>query len=328
MNNTASKPRETLFDLATMSVDYRLLPDDPASTNRYDSRLMPKSPAIQRRRVIRRTILSGLIVLTVLLIVVLGSWALWSYHGPAPETEIFRGITYCCERVPETAESGGLCHWMRADLNVPGVSLYVTPMDDDARAHGREYKLRHVSTAVHEDHLAAAINATLFASDSTFIRLPGDLAVSTETVVADHVVNHVDPNTYLFWWDDQRIAHEQGTKPPGASVLARAKWAVGAEESVLQPGYLSGGNAADQRTFVGADPDKKLVWIACFDKASFRFAGTFMARHGAKIATSLDGGWSTTMVIGWGAKHVKPGTATGNWRPVATQFGFRADPLP
>jgi len=219
-------------------------------------------------------------------------------------------------------------HWIRADLNVPGVSLYVTPLDPDAKMHGREYRLRHVSTAVGEDHLAAAVNGTLFASDSNFIRLPGDFAISNETVVADHVVNHIHAHTYLFWWDDNLIAHQEGTKPPGASVLARAKWGIGGQEPVLQPDHSSPGMGADQRTFIAADPEKKLVWITCFDKASYRFAARILAEHGAKIATAVDGGTSMAMVIGSGAKNVRAGTITGNWRPVATHFGFRADPLP
>jgi hypothetical protein len=39
-------------------------------------------------------------------------------------------------------------------------------------------------------------------------------------------------------------------------------------------------------------------------------------------------GTSMAMAIGSVAKNVRPGTVTGNWRPVATHFGFRAEPLP
>src|ERR1019366_10290261 len=62
---------------------------------------------------------------------------LWTYHGPFPPTEIYRGITYSCRHLPEGPQSGGLLHMVRADLNVPGVSLYVTPMDPEALMHGR-----------------------------------------------------------------------------------------------------------------------------------------------------------------------------------------------
>ena len=82
---------------------------------------------------------------------------------------------------------------------------------------------------------------------------------------------------------------------------------------------------ADQRTIIAADPQKKLVWIACFDKASYRFISYYMERRGAKIITALDGGSSKAMVIGSGAKNVRSGTITGNWKPVATVFGFKAN---
>jgi hypothetical protein len=276
-----------------------------------------------RFRRIRRIVLFGLSSA----IVLVGGWLLWRYHGPAPEREIFQGITYGCERLPDTAESGGLYHWVRADLNAPGVSLYVTPKDADAVARGFEYKLKHTSTAVAENHLAAAVNGTLFASDSSWVRLPGDLANSSETVVADHAVNHVDPNSYLMWWDDQMLGHLERWKPPPPASLAAAKWAISGQEPVLRANDHSADLQADQRTVIAADPEKKLVWIACFDKASFRFIAQFMEARGAKIVISVDGGTSMAMAIGSDAKNVRSGTVTGNWRPVATHFGFRANPL-
>jgi hypothetical protein len=281
------------------------------------------SPGKRRLRTIRRAILFTLACS----LLMGGAWAFWRYHGPAPEREIFRGITYGCERMPDTAESGGLFHWIRADLNVPGVSLYVTPLNPDAQANGWEYKLRHVSTAVSDEHLAAAVNGTLFDSDSSFIRLPGDYARSIETAVADHQVNHVHKHTYLLWWDDDNVGHLEPTKPPSESVLSRAKWGIGGQQPVLLPGSIPTGEAADARTFIAGNPEKKLIWIACFDKASYRFAAGLLKERGATVATAVDGGTSTAMVIGSDAKDVRAGTVTGNWRPVATQFGFRAHPL-
>jgi hypothetical protein len=285
---------------------------------------MNQNPKRKPRKPLRRVMLISLIVCALLG----GFWAFWSYHGPAPAHEIFRGITYGCERLPETSESGGLLHWVQADLNVPGVSLYINPMEPEAQLHNYEYKLRHVSTAVSEDHLAAAVNGTLFSSNSVFIRVPGDFAISAETVVADHVMDHVAPDCYLMWWGDDLIAHLETTKPPSAAAIAKAKWAIGAEAPLLFPGRMPGEQSVDRRTFIAADPAKKLVWIVCFDKASDRFAGPLLVKLGAVIAIAVDGGTSTTMVIGRGAKNVRPGTIIGNWRPVATQFGFRADPLP
>ena len=264
-------------------------------------------------------------------VVAVAGWFGYRYHGPTPPVEIYRGVTYGCDRLPETADGGGLVHWARADLTVPGVRLYATPVDAGARAAGWEYKLRRVSTAVTDDHLAAAVNGTLFDSDSTLVRLPGDNARSSETVVADGVANHVDPNTYLLWWDRAGVAHWEATKPPSAAVLSRAVWAIGAQQGVVVDGAVGswvGPGPVDHRTAIGADPERHLVWIACFDRASYAGAGRELVRLGARVGTLVDGGTSTAMALGRDARGVRPGTVTGNWRPVATQFGFRADPLP
>jgi Phosphodiester glycosidase len=261
------------------------------------------------------------------LILLAGAYAWWTYHGPQPPIEIYHGITYSCETLPDTAESGGLLHLVKADLNVPGVSFYATPLDPDALAHGWEYRLQYVSAVVRRERLAAAVNATLFASDSSWIKLPGDYARSSETVVADRVVNHIDPNTYLMWWDDQNIGHFELTKPPSYAALARAKWGVGGQQPLIHVGKVddSAQREADQRTMIAFNPAQKIVWMAVFDKASYHFAAKMMIERGAIYGTMVDGGTSSAMAIGPDAKGVRPGTAAGNWRPVATVFGFRAE---
>ncbi len=277
----------------------------------------------------RRTRIALLACLTVAAGV--AGWFGYRYHGPHAPVQIYRGITYGCDRLPDTDQGGGLVHWVRADLTVPGVRLYVTPLDPAAVAAGYEYRLRHVSTAVADDHLAAAVNGTLFASDSHVVRLPGDWARSAETVVADGVANHVDPNTYLLWWDAAGVGHQAPTKPPPPADLAAARWGIGGQMNTVVDGVVNpwaGAGKPDARTAVAADPDRHLVWIACFDHASERLAAQQMVRLGARFATLVDGGTSTAMALGAGARGARPGTVCGNWRPVATQFGFRADPLP
>src|SRR5882724_3339753 len=124
------------------------------------------------RRAARRWIK---LLLGVMLLGLCGAAAdfVWTYHGTQAPLEIYRGITYVCQRVPETPESGGLVHWVRADLNVPGVSLYITPLDPDALAQGWQFKLQYTTDAVQQQHLAAAVNGTLYASDSHWFRLTG-----------------------------------------------------------------------------------------------------------------------------------------------------------
>ncbi len=270
------------------------------------------------------------LVLPAILLAAAGGYLLWSYHGAKPETEIYRGIFYCCERLPDGPQSGGLVHWVRADLNVPGVSLFVTPLDPDAVSHGWQYRLQYTARAVVQQHLAAAVNGTMFASDSTLIRLPGDLARSSETVVADHVVSHIDPHSYLLWWSDGLVAHLKKQCPPSAEDLVGAKWGIGSQMPLIVNGVVNipwSGIDVDHRTLIGADSVGRRVWIVCFDRASGTFAGEYLVKLGANFGVTVDGGTSTAMAIGSDAAGVRGGRVVGNFRPVATQFGFRALPL-
>jgi len=268
--------------------------------------------------------------LLLVLLAVAGGYVLFTYHGPAPTKEIYHGIFYCCEELPDGPQSGGLVHWVRADLNVPGVSIFVTPLNPDAVARGWQYRLQYTMTAVAQQHLAAAVNGTMFASDSLWFRRPGDLARSSETLVADHVVSHVDPNCWLLFWDDALTAHLGMQRPPSAAELAAAKWGIGSQMPVLRDGVVNSpwaGVDVDHRTLIGADPARRLVWIACFDRVSGIYAAGYMRDLGASIAVTVDGGTSTAMAIGSEAIGVRSGRVAGDFRPVATQFGFRALPL-
>jgi hypothetical protein len=111
----------------------------------------------------------------------------------------------------------------------------------------------------------AAINATLFTSNSGWWPLmSGDLANSVETVVADHVVNHIWEHTYLLWFDDKLTPHLPPSKPPSAADLAAAKWGVGGQGVGLRDGKVGSGNDRnpDSRTAVGIDPSRKLLFLA------------------------------------------------------------------
>jgi hypothetical protein len=269
------------------------------------------------------------LALPVIFLTAAGGYVLWTYHGPTPTTEIYHGIFYCCEELPSGPQSGGLVHWVRADLNVPGVGIFVTSKDPEAIARGWQYRLQFTMSAVAQQHLAAAVNGTMFATDAMWFRWPGDLARSSETVVADHVVSHVDPNSYLLWWDDGLVVHLQKQKPPSAENLAAAKWAIGSQFPLIVDGVINSwaGGDVDHRTLIGTDPVRRLVWIAAFDRSSDKFAGEYLLKLGATLAVTVDGGISTAMAIGSDATGVSGGRVVGDFRPVATQFGFRALPL-
>ena len=159
---------------------------------------------------------------------------------------------------------------------------------------------------------------------------PGDLANGVETVVANHVVSHVWEHTYLLWFDDALTPHLQRSKPPAAEALAQAKWGIGGQGVGLWDGQVWPGSdrRPDSRTAVAVDQQRKLLFLAVGQNISPHLLLEKLADLGAKDGMLLDGGSSSAMAIGEGAAGVRSGVQLGGWRPVATFFGVRADPLP
>jgi hypothetical protein len=278
----------------------------------------------------RRKWLSRLIVVGFLGALLGGVFVWWGRGAPRAATNIFTGITYGCERLEAAEEGSGLLHWVRVDLTAPGIELYVTPLDASALAQGWQYRLRRIEDVVEREQLAVAINATMFTANSGWWpHMSGDLANGVETVVADHVVSHVWEHTYLLWFDDKLAPHLRASKPPSATELATAKWGIGGQGVGLQDGKVGPGNSRkpDSRTAVAVDRQRKLLFLAVGEYISPRLILEKLADLGAKDGMMLDGGSSSSMAIGKGAREVSRGAVYGGWWPVATYFGVRARPL-
>src|ERR1700752_4467554 len=71
----------------------------------------------------RRKWLIRLVVVVSLGALMGGGLVYWDRRGPQAPTEIFKGITYGCERLETTEEGSGLVHWVRIDLTAPGIEL-------------------------------------------------------------------------------------------------------------------------------------------------------------------------------------------------------------
>src|SRR5947207_793257 len=102
--------------------------------------------------------------------------ATWERCAPQPR-DIFLGVAYGCERLERTEQGHGILHWVRVELEAPGIELYVTPLDPSALAQGSQYRLRWIDDLVKDERLAVAINGTLFTSKPSWRpRLPADFA--------------------------------------------------------------------------------------------------------------------------------------------------------
>ena len=239
---------------------------------------------------------------------------------PQP-TQIFSGVTYGCERLERTEQGHGVLHWVRVELDAPGIELYVTPLDRSALEEGWQYRLRWITHVVADEHLAVAINGSLFTSKYRWLpRLPGDLANGVETVVSDHMASHFWEDTYLLWFDDDLNPHLRPSKPPNSAELRQAKWGIGGQGVGLHDGKLwsASDRQPDSRTAIGIDAERKLLFPGHREWPSSHLM------RGGRDAMLVDGEGSSAIAIGEGALDVATGRLFGGSRLVATFFGVRA----
>lgn len=253
----------------------------------------------------------------------------WTRPRPLPPTEIFQGVVYSCERIPETSEGSGLMHLVRVDLTQPGIELYLTPLDAEAVNDGFEYELRWTPSVASREKLAVVVNGAIFSSSSRGM-LPGAYARSMRTVVADGQVNHVDRNSYLLWFEEDLTPHLEKSKPPSAEALSQARWAIGGEMVVLDNGKPNAWASHESKPWVlaGIDARRKILYLAAFEDASLARAARLLADRGVVDAIELDPGDGASMVIGHGAVGVRSGTLLWPTHGSATHLGVRAPVLP
>jgi hypothetical protein len=281
--------------------------------------------------------LSGAVVVPIaaLLAFSVGASLEGTCSGRPPAAEIFVGITYGCKQLKPSEEARGVVHWVRIDLTASGITPFVTGKDPTAVSQGWQYRLRRVADVVAREHLAVAINGTLFRSESSrSLPMSGDLANAVEPVVADHTISHVWHDTYLLWFDDQLTPHLRPDKGFTEAEIAMAKWGIGGQDFWLRDGRVvlpvnpdPRSHTPDARTAVAVDLPRKLLFLAVGTHISPSLIFQTLANLGARDGMLLDGGDSSSMAIGTGASVVSPGAVFGGWRPVATQFGVRAERL-
>ena len=253
-------------------------------------------------------------------------WYWLTRPQPVPPAEIFRGVTYSCEPVPQSAEGTGLMYLVQVDLAAPGIELYTTPVDPEAVSQGCHYRLRWPQAVVKEEGLAVAVTGPIFQFENPLRQWPGALAKAVDTVVSDGEVNRVHPHSYLLWFDDDLTPHLEKAKPPPQEALARARWGVGGQAVLISDGVVRSCTAhkPDAQVMVGIDAGRKRLYVAAFDHASQDVAARMLVERGVKDAISLDSGDSACMVIGAGANGDPARSPRFARRGVATIFGVRA----
>ena len=266
---------------------------------------------------------------TAVVFLIVRSYQWWTRRLPMPPTEIFQGVTYTCFEAT-APECKGLVHLVKVDLSAVEIQLYSTSLDPEAVSKGYEYRLDWAANVLNREHLAVVINAAMFSSNSGLFQMSGDLARGGETIVSDGAVDHVDPNSYLLWFERDLTPHLEFAKPPPDTALQRAEWGVSGQGVALWKGKVGEGDSGhgmNRRTAIAIDASRRLLWLAVFENASSAGVARALADQGAQDGLLVDGGHSTAMVLGAEAAKVKPGELIGGSRPVATFFGVRALPI-
>ena len=219
-------------------------------------------------------------------------YAWWTRPRPCPPNEIFRGIIYTCEEM-NRAECHGLMHLVRVDLAAPGIGLYLTPLDPEAVSQGYQYRLADPATVLRREDLAVVINGAFFSANSGLFDRTGDLANGVQTIIADGEVSHVDPHSYMLWFEPDLTPHLELTKPPDDAVLHRARWGIGGGAVSLWKGHVNEGatnHVVDRRTAVAIDPGRRLLWLAVFECL---FAGRCPTAEGTGRSGWISPRWGT-----------------------------------
>ena len=296
------------------------------------------------RRLVIRGPVYVLVLVTLLIGAALAGW-MFNPRDPVARTEIYQGVYYTCELLPDTDAMGGLMHVIEVDLTAPGIELFITPPDPRVVRHHAPWthRLRYVWQSAYREDLAATTNATFFSCRLSkpgrpTVYVPGDLASSVQTIIADGQTVQISKDTRLLWFERDLTPHFTAIKDMDDETMQRVHFAIGSAGDVGFPLISRGApriwRPADgstegvrPRTAIVISSAGRRLWLMTIDRCEPNVLAVQLRQLGATDAIILDGGKSSTMVLGRDARHVRPGTVTGGRRPVATAIGIRARPL-
>jgi hypothetical protein len=283
--------------------------------------------APKKRRWWRRTCLAGSIgVLTV------GGALLargWLTPGSIPREEIAPGVFLHVDQVSGKQASGAVMvvemHW-----DTPGTEIVMRPLDKQLKTSGRHYRLTAASWEVWRNDYVVLLNGTLVTPADVLSSYPGAAVKSNESVVANGEWSHVHAHSYLLWWDAGGNGYVEPTKPPSAASRENAVNGIGVQALQVATGTLQEatlGTESDalreSRSFIGIDPERRILWLIAFEDATLRYAAGFTAKLGVPFAGQLDSGSATTMIIGPGADEITPFTGIRNSRLLGGYIAIR-----
>jgi hypothetical protein len=262
---------------------------------------------------------------------------LWYALRPSTmeRTEIFKGVFLTVEQLPSSEHGGGRVMIAEVHWDTPGVELvhraYTWPLapENPAAPH---YKLTLPDWSLFKYRPALLVNTTRYDPHGPLDSIPGRPVRSVETVVVDGQPSHVHPHSYLMYWDADKRARLLENKPPDAASLAAAVMGIS-----LQGYQIAGGrphphsmdSRADliDRTFIGFDPTRNILYLLAFEKASGDLMIDRALRAGVMFGGQVDSGSATALLVGYGGAGVRPHTGIRNWRPLGPYLKVIAEPM-
>jgi hypothetical protein len=283
------------------------------------------------KRWFKRSLLLGIIVAAVV------TGISFLYRPATMErTEIYKGVYLTVEELPKSAEGSGRVMIAEVHWKTPGVRIANRPFDyqfSPENPIASHYNLTLADWALSREGAALLVNTTRYAPDAVTASYPGNAVRSVETVVTDGRVSHVHDHSYLIFWDDDMEAHLQTSKPPSPENLERARMGIGIQGIQISEGIARMNSIADRdlaydRTFIGVDPEKHILTILVFEKATAYLVIQRALEAGVMFGGQVDSGSASHLLIGKNAgAGIRSHTGIRNWRPLGAYLTVHADPL-
>lgn len=269
---------------------------------------LPTLPRRLRKRIVHTLVLAPLLLIGTILLL---RWYLTP--NVMPRTEISPGVFLEVRELHRPGLAEGKVMIAEIHWDTPGLEIVMRPFDEDLLPKGKHYRLTSPSLEVLKEDYILLMNGTLSHPAEWHQSYPGAAIASNETVIANGVWSHVHEHSYLIWWDAKGNAHVEQSKPPTGACLQSAVIGIGvqglaAADGKLRLGALSApeSGALDAQSIIGIDPQRRILWLLSFKKASVREAAQIALESGARFVGRLDSGDASTMIIGRSANALFP----------------------
>jgi hypothetical protein len=243
--------------------------------------------------------------------------------------EISPGVFLEVHRFDQPGTAEGVAMVAEIHWDHPEVEIIIRPFDEDLLPDDKHYRLTVASWEVLRQDFLLLMNGTLHDPSKWCDNYPGASVRPNESVVVDGKWSHIHEHSYMLWWDRDGNAYFEHTKPPPAECRENAWMGVGLqgvsvlEGNVREEALGDAKTVMDSQSFIGIDTERKILWLAAFEKATAGHAARFMAALGARFAGRLDSGDSTTLIVGPDSRAIRAFTGIRHSRFLGNYIAVR-----